>query len=79
MLFQLMLTKFFKSELFSCLPKVDHMINQCKRPIMLNPQIFTSSRTSLKMYVALFQLILFDSVNFGDWECHVGKMKCTFK
>ena len=26
MLFQLVLTKFFKSELFSCLPKVDHMI-----------------------------------------------------
>ena len=42
---------------------------------MLNPQIFTSSPTSLKMYVALFQLILFDSVNFGDWERHVGVMK----
>ena len=27
MLFQLVLTKFFKSELFSCLPKVDHVIN----------------------------------------------------
>ena len=27
MLFQLVLTKFVKSELFSCLPKVDHMIN----------------------------------------------------
>ena len=27
------------------------------------------------MYVALFQLILFDSVNFGDWERHVGVMK----
>ena len=26
MLFQLVLTKFFKSELFSCLPKVDHVI-----------------------------------------------------
>ena len=50
-----------------------------QRRIMLNPQIFTSSPTSLKMYVALFQLILFDSVNFGDWERHVGVMKCTFK
>ena len=42
---------------------------------MLNPQIFASSPTSLKMYVALFQLILFDSVNFGDWERHAGVMK----
>ena len=30
MLFQLVLTKFFKSELFSCLPKVDHVINSGK-------------------------------------------------
>ena len=29
-LIQLVLTKFFKSELFSCLPKVDHVINLCK-------------------------------------------------
>ena len=33
MLFQLELTKFFKSELFSCLPKVDHVIKSCKEPI----------------------------------------------
>ena len=33
MLFQLMLTTFFKSELFSCLPKVDHVIKSCKGPI----------------------------------------------
>ena len=33
MLFQLVLIKFFKSELFSCLPKVDHVINSCKRPV----------------------------------------------
>ena len=33
MLFQLVLTKFFKSELLSCSPKVDHVINYCKRPI----------------------------------------------
>ena len=33
MLFQLMLTKFFKSELFSCLPKVDHVIESCKESI----------------------------------------------
>ena len=33
MLFQLVLTKFFKSELFSCLPKVDHVIKSCEEPI----------------------------------------------
>ena len=32
-LFQLMLTKFFKSELFSCLPKVDHVIKSYKERI----------------------------------------------
>ena len=33
MLFQLALTKFFKTELFSCLPKVDHVIKSGKEPI----------------------------------------------
>ena len=33
MLFQLVLLKLFKSELFSCLPKVDHVINLSKGPI----------------------------------------------
>ena len=33
MLFQLVRTKFFKSELFSCLPKVDQVIKSCKEPI----------------------------------------------
>ena len=31
--FQLVLTKFFKSELFSCLQKVDHVIKSCKETI----------------------------------------------
>ena len=34
MLFQLVLTKFFKIELFSCLPKVGHVIKSCKEPII---------------------------------------------
>ena len=33
MLFQLTLTKFFKSELFSFLPKVDHVFESFKEPI----------------------------------------------
>ena len=35
MLFQFMITKFSKSELFSRLQKVDHVTNYCKRPISL--------------------------------------------
>ena len=37
MLFQLVLTTFFKSELFSCLPKVDHVMKSCKEPIAWIP------------------------------------------
>ena len=33
MLFQLVLLKLFKSELFSCLQKVDHVFNSSKGPI----------------------------------------------
>ena len=40
MIFQLVQTQFFKSEPFSCLPKDDHVINWCKRPI------FSSSHRS---------------------------------
>ena len=36
MLFQLVLRKLFKSELFSCLPKVDHVIKSYKEPIVTN-------------------------------------------
>ena len=36
MLFQLVLRNLFKSELFSCLPKVDHVIKSCKEPMVTN-------------------------------------------
>ena len=36
MLFQLVLAKFFKSELFLRLLKVDHVIKSCKKPIPPN-------------------------------------------
>ena len=39
-LFQLVLTKFFKSELFSSLPKVDHVIKSCKEPIVFQINLF---------------------------------------
>ena len=40
MLFQLVLTNFFKSELFSCLRKVDHMIKSCKEPIAEEVEVY---------------------------------------
>ena len=36
MLFQFVLTKFFKSEMFSCLQKVHHVIKSSKEPIVLS-------------------------------------------
>ena len=42
MLFQLALTKFFKSELFSCLPKVGHVIESCEEPIILSNKSLSS-------------------------------------
>ena len=41
MLFQLELAKCFKSELFSCLPKVDQVIKSCKELIERPSIIFT--------------------------------------
>ena len=42
MLYQLafVLTNFFKSELFSCLQKVDHMIKSCKEPIAEEVEVY---------------------------------------
>ena len=56
MLFQLVLTRFFKSELFSCLPKVDHVITVLQRaysykvsyPIFLSLLVFN-------MFVGMIQ------------------------
>ena len=39
MVFTLVLTKFFKSELFSCLPKVDHVIKSLKEPIHVHVHV----------------------------------------
>ena len=50
MLFQLVLTKFFKSELFSCLPTVGRVIKSCKEPIafsIANPETGLEMNTDL--------------------------------
>ena len=55
MLFQLVLTKFFKSELFSCLRKVDHVIKSCKEPIDISPNKVSNN---IKINVSLLQVII---------------------
>ena len=61
MLFQLVLTKFFKSELFSCLPKVDHAIKSCKEPIRLTATLFMRSTA---VPLVRFDLVRWKFVSF---------------
>ena len=44
-----MLTNFLKSELFSCLPKVDHVIKSCKEPILSNGKGSTEMTRPVKV------------------------------
>ena len=53
MLFQPVLTKVFKSELFSCLPKVDHVIKSSKD----QPINWTVRKTTMPLKHANFNLI----------------------
>ena len=57
MLFQLVLTKFFKSELFSCLPKVDHVIKSCKGLLSLKQDRMVESVTLTKNYIGHVQRV----------------------
>ena len=56
MLFQLVLTNFSKSELFSCLPKVGHVIKSCKEPIIIelgySHEVMQTSAEEVKTSVA---------------------------
>ena len=77
MLFQLVLTKFFKSELFSCLPKVDHVIKSCKEPINtlyhLNLHFFFSVIwASLLFFCLVFQIFTDPSVH----EIRLSSLDC---
>ena len=56
MLFQLVLTIVFKSELFSCLPKAGHVIKSCKEPIIIelgySHEVIRTSAEEVKTSVA---------------------------
>ena len=58
MLFQLILTKFYKKDLFSCLPKVDHVITVMqvllKRSVLLIQALSTRVRVFLKTKICFF-------------------------
>ena len=59
MLFQPEQSKFFKTELFSCLPKVDHVIKSCKEP---SDSYFTQFNTKTKQHELIPKV-----------TCHVDK------
>ena len=48
MLFQLVPTKFLKSELFSCLPKVGHVIKSYKEPIGVRNPSSTDKKSGIQ-------------------------------
>jgi len=56
--FQLVLTKFFKSELFSCLPKVSHVIKSCRVYSECKPlfhRIWGIDLSDVKLYVSFLK------------------------
>ena len=59
MLFQLLLIKFFKSEMFLYLPKVDHVIKSCKEPFFAAGWVSLSRfvRRSISMRALKFFLL----------------------
>jgi len=53
MLFLLVLTKFSKHELFSFLPKVDHVIKSCKEPVIEDTTLMSPSSDGTPIYMTL--------------------------
>ena len=85
MLFQLLLTKFFKSELFSCLPKVDHGINSLKG--LINPSILAIGwsylydlwHTLLKTLKLLWGEIVFQSSSFPTDNSRTWRLSILYR
>ena len=82
MLFDLALTKFFKSKLFSCLPKVDHVIKSSKEPIEQQQRVhsfrnilFVLSNLLLKL-TDTFASKSFLGVCLNDWLHVKVKVGC---
>ena len=71
--FQLALTKFFTSELFSCLPKVDHVITVMKRAyyIKLHVNILTTRKAKYKIIKKHFMKRTKLSEDFDQTNQHI--------
>ena len=79
MLFHLVLTKFFKSELFSCLLKVNHVIKSYKEPTQnslylahrsldfrLEVVCFLSKISNIPLVVSSIKCYLFQQLPFSE-------------
>ena len=85
MLFQLLLTNFFKSELFSCLPKVDHVINSSKG--LINPSLLAIGwsylhdlwHTLLKTLKLLWGEIVFQSSSFPTDNSRTWRLSILYR
>ena len=79
MLFQLVLTKFFKNELFSCLPKIDQVIKSCKELSFKSNSKNSNTRnhTELKIDVRFDKNHLhynyIDRLNFSIRVCSIWR------
>ena len=65
MLFTLVLTKFSKSELFSCLPKVDHVIKSWKEPIHVHVPC-TCMLRNMMAHVTMFGIVLHNIIMIAN-------------
>ena len=76
MFFQFVQTKFFKSKLFSCLPKVDHVINSCKRPIFTawTDEVHKNQSSLLSPSYALIQM--FNPIQVSSLKNNITLEQC---
>ena len=72
MLFQLVLTKVFKSELFSSLSKVGHVIKSCKEPITL----VTSDDSDVSAMLTLQRIAFRADTKRYPYHEHLSDVDC---
>ena len=73
MLFQLVLTKVFKSELFSSLSKVGHVIKSSKEPITL----VTSDDTDVSAMLTLQMIAFRADTKRYPYYAHLSDVECS--
>ena len=78
MLLQLVLTKFFKSERFSCLPKVDHAIKSCKEPIRSTARRSNGS-SARSVWFGSMEICFISSVDAIHYTYIIQSIQCRPK